>query len=63
MPSISDDDLLRERRTTAELRRALLAPTILRLARLRGLGKFTQKEAALAALDRAASKPAPQDQA
>lgn len=63
MSWITDADLLRERRPVAELRRALLAPQILRLARLRGLGKFTKKDLALAALDRAAPKAPSQEPA
>jgi hypothetical protein len=42
MTLIADDDLVRDPRPAAELRHALLAPTIIRMARLRGLGRFTR---------------------
>ncbi|TDH58820.1 hypothetical protein E2C06_30600 [Dankookia rubra] len=51
MTSIPDDVLLRDPRPAAELRRALLAPTICRIAFLRKLGRFTRMADALQAIE------------
>lgn len=51
MTLIPDEILLHDPRPAAELRRALLAPTICRIARLRGLGRFTRMGDALAAIE------------
>ena len=47
---LTDAELLRDQRPAAELKRALLAESIIRLARLRGLGRFRRVGEALAAI-------------
>ena len=47
---LTDAELLRDKRPAAELKRALLAESIIRLARLRGLGRFRRVGEALAAI-------------
>ena len=51
MTMIPDDVLLRDPRPAAELRRALLAPTVCRIAYLRNLGRFTRMAEALEAIE------------
>ncbi|TDH59235.1 hypothetical protein E2C06_28340 [Dankookia rubra] len=51
MTLIPDDMLLRDPRPAAELRRALLAPTVCRIAYLRNLGRFTRMADALDAIE------------
>jgi hypothetical protein len=50
MTLISDDVLLRDPHPAAELRRALLAPAVCRIAYLRNLGRFTRMADALDAI-------------